>query len=252
MSQPAQSDRERRRAVFDTFEFLHRRGHALTLKFEGTRLHYPVSLADVDAIHGSCLVDVTGLGDVDAELTRHRPFVLQARSRTGLLTTSGMRCIELHRRAARWAIRCGLPDQIARSRERMDWRAALTHGMQTTVDIRWHSGAALGQLRDLSVSGCRIVLDGKAAMATDTRVQIRVNFPNGEALAAEGWVVRDDGRHTLAVAFDDGHGEIGREVWFYVREIEREAARQTRKPRSELRYLAPSRLFNVADDHADD
>jgi hypothetical protein len=248
MTQLVSSDRQRRRAAFNALDFIYRRGHAVTLKFEGTRIHYPVALADVDGVYGSCLIDVTGLGDVDAKLTRHQPFVLQARSKTGLLTTSAMQCSELHRRSERWAIRCALPEHIVESQERMDWRAALTAGMHAAVDIGWSGASAAGRLRDLSVSGCRIVLDrGTISPKPEARVRVRVNFPNGETLATDGWIVRDDDQNTIAVAFDDGHGEVAREVWFYVREIEREAARQTQKPRGELRYLAPSRLFHQPD-----
>lgn len=238
-------------AVADVFVELTRNDHEVTLRFEGTLIHYPISVMSVDRALGQCLLDITSIGDVEGLLGERRAFVLHARRQAAALQSSPMQPRDILQRSSRLGVRCALPEHLILLKRRSYFRAALHDGMAVKVDL-YGAGGAHWQttLRDLSVGGCLLSLPigretGIVMDAGGYRVVAR--FPNGETFEAASHVSHmyaDDATELfyIGVAFDIGLEKEARDAWLYVREVEREVARQTAL-RPEMRPLAPSRLF---------
>lgn len=244
--------------VADAFVTLTRHSHEVTLCFEHTQIHYPVSVVSVDRSLGTFLIDITSLGDVEGALADGRAFVLHALDSASALRSTPTRSKEIIRREERLALRCWLPQALTQSQHRSYFRAVLGDGMRVEVSLRTGTDRCLeGVLCDLSVRGCLLSLPGAQAQTLRPGASLYglcARFPNGETFEAYSRVTHvhadddDDGERVLVgLAFDIGLDEKDREVWFYVSEIEREVARKSDK-RSELRPLAPSRLFNPEPD----
>ncbi|MES1930136.1 metal dependent phosphohydrolase [Salinisphaera dokdonensis CL-ES53] len=238
-------------AIADAFVDLTRNVHEVTLRFDGSMIHYPVSVMAVDRILGHCLLDITGIGDVSRLLTVQQPFVLHARQASAALQTSSMSTFEVVKRSARLGLRCALPSHLILLKRRGYFRAALNDGMAVEVVLSGARGCEWrATLRDLSIGGCLLSLPSGEEAGLEIgsgRYQARACFPNGETFEASShlshsYVDEDAGLTYIGVTFDIGLEKEAREAWFYVREVEREVARQT-SVRPELRPLAASRLF---------
>lgn len=237
-------------AVADVFVELTRNSHEVTLRFDGALIHYPVSVASVDRILGRCVLDITSIGDVDQMLALKRPFVLHARQHAAAMQSTPMQAREVLRRSSRLGLRCDLPEQLTLLKRRGYFRAALGGGMAVEV-LLFGPGGQQWQaiLCDLSIGGCLISLplgeeEGLTVDQAGYRAQAR--FPSGETFEAASRLshMYADPQAELfyvGVAFDIGLEREARAVWKYVREVEREVARQS--PRPEMRPLAPSPLF---------
>ncbi|GAB3670991.1 PilZ domain-containing protein [Salinisphaera aquimarina] len=242
--------------IVDTFVTLTRHSHEVTLCFEDTRIHYPVSVVSVDRSLGTFLIDITSLGDVEGALAEDRAFVLHALQSTSALVTTPTRSRQVIRREDRLALRCWLPAAMTQSQHRSYFRAVLGEGTRVEVALRASADdCRTGVLCDLSVRGCLLSLPMAQAVALapgDALYQLCARFPNGETFEAYSRVIHVTADESgvcmhVGVAFDMGFDDKDREVWFYVSEIEREVARQS-DARSELRPLAPSRLFHPETD----
>lgn len=239
-------------AVADIFMELTRNAHEVTLRFEGTLIHYPISVMSVDRALGQCLLDITSIGDVEGMLIEQRAFVLHARRQAAALQSSPMRPYDILRRSSRLGVRCALPEHLILVKRRGYFRAALREGMAVRVDLFGADGAQWATtLRDLSIGGCLLSLplgrENGIAMGTGG-YRVAARFPNGETFEAASHVSHmyaDEAAELsfIGVAFDIGLEKESRDVWLYVREVEREVARQA-APRPEMRPLAPSRLFH--------
>ncbi len=241
--------------IIDTFVELTRHAHVVTLRFVNAAIHYPVSVVAVDRQKRTCLLDITSLGDIAGALAGGQPFILYAQAESAELRSSAMHNASAVSRADRLGLRCPLPEQLTLRRRRSAFRAALATGMTVEVFLQAADGKCCkAKLCDLSVGGCLLSLPAGQVQdlsAGRARYRLSARFPNGQRLEAASRIrrLRRDAEEELVylgVAFDIGLAEEERAVWFYVNEIEREAARQT-NPRLR-RQLAPSRLFAAEDD----
>lgn len=241
--------------IADLFVDFTRNGYAVTLCFEHTRIHYPVTVVSVDVDSRSCLLDITSAGDIDNEMIAQRAFVLHARQPSATLHSEPMRGRCVLERGDRLGLRCALPECVELRRERGDFRATLAEDMTVAVELTYPPAAIWhGQLCDLSVGGGLICLPSAQAadLAMDgARYHLRARFPNGETFETYGRIShryndKATQRTYVGVAFDIGVEHDQRRVWAYVREIEREYARKA-SARHGLRSLAPSPLFERAD-----
>lgn len=239
-------------AIADVFIELTRNIHEVTLRFDGTLIHYPISVMSVDRTLGQCLLDITSIGDVEHMLTEQRAFSLHARRQAAALQSSLMHPREVLHRSARLGIRCNLPEHVSQVKKRGYFRAALREGMAVAVMLYGPAGAQwCTTLRDLSIGGCLLSLplgQEKGITQGADGYRIVARFPNGETFEAASHVSHmvaepEAGLFHIGIAFDIGLEKESREVWLYVREVEREVARQAAL-RPEMRPLAPSRLFS--------
>ncbi|OHV09982.1 flagellar brake protein [Kushneria phosphatilytica] len=253
MSQPCHGVVEDVDAIADVFVELTHNAHEVTLRFDATPVHYPVSVVSVDRISASCLLDITSLGDIDELLARRYQFILHARQESASLRSSTMQIRRVVSRSGRLGLHCDFPQQLRYARRRGYFRAALSDGMTVTVELAAPDGQCWQALLcDLSIGGCLLALPASQPLPElDAQLQLRARFPNGEVFKANSRLrhiqAGEGDTMQMGVRFDIGMAEHERRVWFYVREIERESVRQRRTP-SETRPLAPSRLFQITSD----
>ena len=242
-------------AIADLFVEFTRNGYAVTLCFDHTHIHYPVTVVSVDRDKRCCLLDITSVGDLDDDIIASHDFVLHARQPSATLHTDSMRSDFVLERADRMGLRCALPERVELRRERGDFRATLAEDMTVAVELTCPPAAMWqGQLCDLSVGGGLICLPSTQAaelVMDGARYHLRACFPNGEtfktyARISHRYTDRAAQRTYVGVAFDIGVEHDQQRVWAYVREIEREHARKI-GARAGLRSLAPSRLFECVD-----
>ncbi|RUO20778.1 HD domain-containing phosphohydrolase [Aliidiomarina haloalkalitolerans] len=110
----------------------------------------------------------------------------------------------------------------------------------------------MGDLKDLSATGCLVEFfaqDGASKVITQMRTELEVCFPNGTVFPIVSdvrHVKTDSDRQVLSVGFEffAPTKEQEKQLWEYVREIEREASRTA----GEGNDRTPSPLFEVKED----
>jgi len=132
---------------------------------------------------------------------------------------------------------------------RSDFRAVLRRELKCRVVVNNQSQVSglAGELKDLSARGCQLLLPLSAAKLLSIRAgayQLTLEFPSGESLAVEASLRHftvEPGENVIYAGFQFGivsPAQI-RRLWYYVREIEREFARNAQLGRE----LKPSPLF---------
>lgn len=223
----------------------------ISLFFEGQPLPYPVKLKHLLFESGQCILDAAAIEDLKSLLKKHDFFYMEISEPSMLLTSAPMQVLETRARGGRLELCALLPASFSLKRQRNFFRASVDRGLRVNALIQSRADlkSIEGRLVDLSIGGCQVAIDLQAAAALQVGTHLehlRLRFPNGEVFNAAGTVrhIRcdDEGSEVLlGVAFTGG-ADFERKVWFYVREIEREAARLD--PRAS-HYTAPSRLFEV-------
>ncbi|MES1934527.1 metal dependent phosphohydrolase [Salinisphaera shabanensis T35B1] len=240
-------------AVADTFVELTWNTHEVTIRFDGTMIQYPATVVSVDRTLGRCVLDMTGTADIEQLLKAKQSFVLYARQHSAALQSGAMHCIGVAQSSARLSVCASLPDSVALLKRRGQFRAALNDSMAVMVLLASPTGREWQTtLRDLSAGGCLLSLPQDEQDGLEVGVDgysVQALFPNGETFEVLGhvshrYVNTETQQCYLGMAFDIRVDKAAREVWRYVREVEREVARQT-SPRSEMRPLAPSPLFTT-------
>ena len=226
------------------------------LSFEGRDSDTtPVVLADVKP--GRVLVlDVTALGEWIGKLRRGMGFRLVGQGGGGMVRTPVLKAIRVKEDTGRHWLHCAYPAQMEWQQRREAFRAPLRMGMQAEVLARHEESgvSGIGDLRDISLSGCRVELQGGALndqLEQDRQLSLEISFPDATCFKVVAWARHlkgDPVRGTVSAGFefdikDPAHE---RRLWFIVREVEREAARVAGGERPELpasslfRSLAPA------------
>ncbi|MES1949077.1 metal-dependent phosphohydrolase, HD domain-containing protein [Salinisphaera sp. C84B14] len=253
-NRPRYAEIDSPQAVADAFIELTWNTHEVTIRFDGAMIQYPVSVISVDRSLGRCVVDMTSTADIEQLLKARESFILHARQHSAALQSSRMHCLGVSQSGARLSVSASLPDSVALLKRRGQFRAALSNSMSVAVLLsNGKSREWQATLRDLSAGGCLVSLPADAQEGIEVGVdgyRIQALFPNGETFEVRGqishrYVNEDEGLCYLGIAFDIRADKTAREVWRYVREVEREVARLG-SLRSEMRPLAPSPLFNDA------
>lgn len=237
--------------IVDTFAELISNDVQITLCFEGLDIQYPVDLGRLDRDLHQCVLRAVCLEDLAALLEQKTPFHLSIRDTSVLMTSAMMRPLKTIAQGDWIDIRTALPTSLKLTRQRNLFRATLASGMRVNMVMTSHrDGTSIeGRLMDLSIGGCLIAVTVNDAINFQLGMPLhhmRAIFPSGEAFDAAGSVrhmrCSDDGEKVLlGIVFDNSLADFERQVWFYVREIEREAVRL--EPVEESR-VSPSRLFN--------
>ncbi|MFP1682526.1 HD domain-containing phosphohydrolase [Alloalcanivorax sp. C16-1] len=199
------------------------------------------------------LLDISTLGERIGKLRRGVGFRLVGQGEGGMVRSPVLKALAVEDTQGRWWLRCPYPEYLEWQQRRAAFRAELRLGMEAAVTVRDpESGASsLGDLRDLSLSGCRVELEAcglTAGLDSDRRLALEIAFPDGSRfeIAARSPHQRVDaerGTVTVGFAFEDIDQERERRLWFLVREVERESARTADGHRTDL---APSSLFRRA------
>ena len=222
-------------------------GASLQLDAEGSK---PLPVMVIEQAPGEHLtLDISAIRETAGELKRGTPFRLLGRSHEQSLRTPPLRMDECHEEAGRLICRCPYPESLEVLQRRQFFRARLRLGMEVGAILRGGDSepSVQGDLTDLSLDGCQLELPLAAAalLAASERVEVELCFPNGVRFAVHARPLRhvaDTQRQLLRAGFQflAVSGDQERQLWQFVREIEREAARQANVVDASL---LPSLLF---------
>lgn len=193
----------------------------------------PVLLAGIEA--GEALeLDISAVSEIAGELRGGKAFRLLGQAHGKLVRTPEMIMEHCRQDDGRVLCRCDFPHRLEVLQRRDTFRARLRLGMEVGAILRDAEGnRAQGDLKDLSLEGCRLELPLTAtALLAEAPLPLGIElcFPDGTYFQARGRARHrraDTERQTLTAGFQfEGHGpEQERRLWHFVREIEREAAR---------------------------
>ncbi|WP_136064606.1 HD domain-containing phosphohydrolase [Modicisalibacter radicis] len=199
------------------------------------------------------ILDVTAAPEVVGGLRAERSFRLTGQARGAMVSTPPLTAMPLDGASGRVRFTCGYPEWLDVWHRRNAFRAEIGPGMTVAIelDLASKDRTVHGELVNLSLGGCLIRLPlGEAADLTqgESLKRLEAIFPSGQRFTSPGEVrhVQADDRGQQAmvgVAFNEATPRLERQVWFLVKEIERESARIGIEGKS----LSPSALFKAPD-----
>ncbi|WP_458524978.1 HD domain-containing phosphohydrolase [Onishia taeanensis] len=221
----------------------------------------PVLLMDVRPDE-SLVLDISAIREVAGDLKRGLGFRLLGQARAKLVRTPVLISVQAYEVEGRLLCDVAFPDTLEVLQRRDNFRAELSMSMEANVVLR-HEKAPQplqGQLKNLSLEGALVMLPlgtGSALASATSAIELTLVFPNNSQLVVEG-VLRHDSsdleRQILFAGFEfvACHAEQERQLWFFVREIEREAARRARAnggahERTGQPAKSPSPLFQAGE-----
>lgn len=154
---------------------------------------------------------------------------------------------------------CPYPEYFDIIQRRDTFRAELRMGMEAGVTLSYEDQSWTGQLKNLSMTGCLAALPLSAApMLSATQVEnapqkkqsvltVELSFPNETRFSIQAYlrhqvVDMDERLIRTGFEFSSPNAQQERELWHFVREIEREAARFMNE---DAGSLEPSPLFRA-------
>ncbi|ATJ84643.1 PilZ domain-containing protein [Halomonas beimenensis] len=184
---------------------------------------------------GEALVlDISAIREVAGELKRGKGFRVLGQSHGKMVRTPELAMEECRQLDGRLVCRCPYPLTLEVLQRRESFRARLRLGMEVGAILRDNQGrTAQGDLKDLSLEGCRLELPLAASSLlgeSPLPLEIELCFPDGTRFLVKGKARHrrvDTERQVVAAGFRfEGNGpEQERRLWHFVREIEQEAAR---------------------------
>ncbi|WP_126772271.1 HD domain-containing phosphohydrolase [Pseudidiomarina homiensis] len=228
---------------------------ALRLESGNTEEH-PLVVADEETdVH--LVFEFTAIRDVVPALRAGAKFTVFGYTSGGFVRTEPMKVKGFESKDGRLFGTVDWPEQIEVKQRRASFRATLRVGMEVGVYLRSsdHEGDETvelqGDLRDLSADGCLAefsIYDGASKVLPNQSTVIELYFPNGrtlELMAGVRHVRTDNDRKVLAVGFEfqNVDQELHKELWNFVKEIERESSRSAGGGDNRT----PSELFRVKD-----
>ncbi|MBK5929714.1 HD domain-containing phosphohydrolase [Halochromatium salexigens] len=219
----------------------------------------PVLVAE-QAFGEYLLLDMSAIREIASELRGGQPFRLLGQARGVMLRTPVLTLNDCQDAKGRLVCRCDYPYQLEVLQRREAFRARLRLGMEVGAILRHaeEGTSAQGDLRDLSLGGCQLEMPVASAsmLASSAPLEIELCFPNGMRLSIQGTPKHhqvDVERQVVSVgfAFTRIDTEPERQLWMFVGEIEREAARQSSggsdgRLRSKLFQIDPKAPVPVA------
>ncbi|SFT56224.1 HD domain-containing phosphohydrolase [Halomonas saccharevitans] len=224
-------------------------GASLQVTTSGSK---PLPVLVVEQRPGNLLaLDISAIREIAGELKRGQAFRLLGQTQGKMLRSPSLMMTECHEAEGRLICTCPYPHHLEVLQRRASFRARLRLGMEVGAILRDDKdGSAQGDLKDLSLEGCQLelALSAGALLANaDRSLEVELCFPNETR-----FVVRASPRHQTVdterqiilagFRFDAISGDQERQLWYFVREIERESARYAEG--SEASRL-PSLLFQT-------
>lgn len=180
------------------------------------------------------VMDLSSVDFLLGRLEKGEKFYLRGQTQGKLIRTPLLSLTEARRSGGRLLCCSDYPAALDVLQRRESFRAELRMGMIVTASIVGALGEeAIGELRDLSQEGCQLELPMAASGVlpeTDSPLKLMLNFPDGTYFEGQG-VARhqkvDPEKHLLRIGFQFSGftAEQERQIWYFVCEIEREAAR---------------------------
>jgi len=217
----------------------------------------PVLLMDV-RVDESLVLDVSAIREVAGDLKRGLGFRLLGQARSKLVRTPVLNISQAYELEGRLLCEVPYPEQLEVLQRRDNFRAELNMSMDATVLVGHELGRdpLQGALKNLSLEGALVVLPlgtGSVLASASSTIRLKLVFPNGSQLEVNGALRHDHSDHDRQVMlagfeFMGCSPEQERQLWFFVREIEREAARRARESASEGKPAKePSLLFQASE-----
>ncbi|SDL05641.1 HD domain-containing protein [Franzmannia pantelleriensis] len=211
----------------------------------------PALLMAVEEGH-SLLIDITAVSEIASDIDAHKPLRLMGQANGAMLTTPPLVFQGWVQAPGRLQFRCDYPQQLWVMHRREVFRAELRPGMHVAASLVVDDGQETlqlaGQLRNLSLGGCLLEVPLSTAMRLRPGQHVEaltLRFPNQQQLSARAHVrhIQTDGEQQvrLGCEFSEVNAELERRLWYFVREVEREGARNTLEGN---RDLSPSALFD--------
>lgn len=195
------------------------------------------------------VMDLSSVDHLLGRLQQGEQFFLRGQSHGKVVRTPLLSLTETRRAGGRFLCCSDYPATLDVLQRRESFRAELRLGMAVPASISSEGdNGVVGELRDLSQDGCQIELPLAASgvlAETDIPLLLSFSFPDGTYFEAHG-IPRhqktDPERHLLRVGFrfTNCTSEQERQIWYFVCEIEREAARYNKETQDERQ---PSPLF---------
>lgn len=209
------------------------------------------------------VMDLSSIDYLLTQLQEGATFTLRGQAQGKVVHTPSLGLTEVRRSGGRYLCCSDYPGYLDVLQRRESFRAELRMGMQVKVTLLGDDHQAVnGDLRDLSQEGCQVELpitaSGILAAAGSQPVKMALTFPDNTYFEVYGEARHqstDPDQQLLRVGFrfQRCDSEQERQIWYFVCEIEREAARYERENQSARQ---PSPLFeapqqrHAADDHA--
>ncbi|MCM2972875.1 HD domain-containing phosphohydrolase [Larsenimonas suaedae] len=243
--------------VADTLSGLTGKTYDITIELEGDAHRHPVDVVHIDTKRQVFALDISALGSAIKQLTEdNRRFSLIARRASETISIHDLKAGRVVTRGANIGVVCDMPAQLNIVRERSFFRAQLSAGMYVKVKIKTREDLPplMAVLKNLSIGGCLIEMALKDAVLLKVGQSlpvVRAIFPNEEAFDAPCVVrhLRSDTENMTALVglqYTASYQEFERNLWQYVREIEREAARRDLQDDETSSTLWPSPLFQTS------
>ena len=210
----------------------------------------PVLLMEQEPGH-ALVMDITAVREITGELKRGLSFQLLGQVQGKMVRTPPIKALETQAADSRVTCRCEYPLYLEEMQRREAFRARLRMGMEVGAIIRADDEATVqGDLKDLSQEGCQLELPASAAgllTGAPLPLDLELCFPNGTRFAIKAsprhQAVNTE-RQTMRVGFrfEGCTADQERKLWFFVREIEREASRHANEGST---GRLPSMLFQA-------
>ncbi|WP_163574710.1 HD domain-containing phosphohydrolase [Halomonas faecis] len=193
----------------------------------------PVLLTE-QVVGESLLLDVTAIREVSSQLKRGLGFRLLGQIAGKMVRTPMLKAESCSVSGDRVVCTSDYPLYLEELQRRESFRARLRLGMEVGAILRGDDDAsAQGDLKDLSLEGCQLELPASVASLLGSSahpLEIELCFPDGTHFTMKGsprHQASDPERQALRVGFrfEAVTGEQERKLWYFVREIEREATR---------------------------
>ncbi|TVP50495.1 MAG: phosphohydrolase [Halomonas sp.] len=221
-------------------------GVSLCLSKEGAR---PEPIVLMEQHVGQVLVmDLSSVDYLLHLLQAGTAFYLRGQAQGKVLRTPLLYLTETRHAGGRFLCCSDYPSALDVLQRRESFRAELRMGMTVAAGLHRGDVVVEGELRDLSQEGCLLELPMAASgllAEADGPLKLTFSFPDGtyfEALVNPRHQKANAEHHLLRVGFNfvGCDAEQERQIWYFVCEIEREAARYQKEAQSDRQ---PSPLF---------
>lgn len=183
--------------------------------------------------------DLTAIRDLAPKLRRGVEFILLGQSHAGIIRSTPMKMRDFVDKDGRLQCKSDWPKGLDLRQRRAAFRAQLRIGMDVGVRLRTdHEDESkrlelMGDLRDLSATGCLVEFfsqDGASKVLNEMKAELELCFPDSTVFPIVSnvrHIKTDADRQVLTVGFefDNPSQEKEKQLWNFVREIEREASR---------------------------
>lgn len=231
-------------------EVLCQPGGASLLFVEQPGQPQPVLLMEVQAGE-QLVIDVTAVPELAARIARNESFYLCGQVDGAMLRTPSLGVLQPLEVPERLQFACCYPEWLELLHRRGSFRAELRGDLQVQVELHPDGSEPplLGRLINLSLGGCLVELSATQAVRIEgPRLldELTLKFPGGQRLSLGARIchihgVSDWQTMRFGCEFVDVGAQQERYLWFCVREIEREKARNAHDGD---RGLKPSPLFS--------